>query len=67
MSERKRNIDGYIAIYCDICGTYLVTLDVIEDSYEIDDVWYKCRVCSNKLHPKKDWSKKINTGVIENE
>lgn len=58
--------EGYISIYCNICGTYLVTQDVLPDDMELeDDTWYICHVCGNKLHPKKDWYKKLGRGDIE--
>ena len=65
MSVRARGRDGYIVIYCDICQNYLVTQNVITKYDEIDDLWYECPRCKNKLHPKKDWYKKLGNEIIE--
>lgn len=65
MRVRKQNSNGYISIYCDICQSYLVTQDVITDYDEIYDMWYECPICKNKLHPKKDWHKKLGNKIID--
>ena len=65
MRVRKLHSKGYISIYCDICQSYLVTPNVIEEYDEIYDIWYECPICKNKLHPKKDWYKILGNKTIE--